>query len=157
MRTVIYAIFHAQRVAANAVRSLKTASGPADHVRLAVYRGEIGSEDLPVARTAARRRFLQAAVGGLVLGVLFGIVLLALGVATGEESLTVLFCGLAGMVVGCLGGTLSGAASPDPVLERLGHDVEKDGVILMLEANTRDELDRAATVMREHGARLVHA
>jgi hypothetical protein len=157
MKTVIYAIFQAQRVAANAVRSLKNASGPADHVRLAVYRGNIESEDLPVARTNARRRFFQAAIAGLILGVLFGVVLLALGVATGSSGLTIAFCALAGIVAGTLGGTLTGAASPDAVLERLGKDTDPGSVILMVEAATRDELDRAATVLREHGARLVHA
>jgi hypothetical protein len=110
-------------------------------------------DELELCETQARERLFDGLLMGGGAGALFGGALSAMGLMVTGVTASAIFGGAVGMVLGALGGVLTGLASPDHTLERLSHAGK---VVLTIDAPGLTVEEHAEDVVRRHGGRIEH-
>jgi hypothetical protein len=155
-RHVFFALFDRGEPAAHALREIRQARRdyPGAALEVALHRGAIDGEKLPLYSTNGRRRLIFGVVNGLFWGALVGVVLFLSGIAPASLGILIGFTALLGAVIGGLGGVLMGVSSPDEALEKLSHEMGGNEVAISFSTSDDDFYARAQNIFAENGARL---
>jgi hypothetical protein len=156
MKHVVFALFDESEPAAHALRHLRLVKRgyPGAPMEVALHRGHLDGERLPLFSTNGRRRALLGVANGLFWGSLIGVILHVSGTATAAFGLLVAFTASLGAVIGALGGVLTGVSSPDDALAHLAGDLHGREVAISFTTSDDALFVRAQNVFVEHGARV---
>jgi hypothetical protein len=157
VRHVFFALFDRGEPAVHALREIRQARRdyPGAALEVALHRGAVDGEKLPLYSTNGRRRLIFGVINGLFWGALVGVVLFVAGIAPASLGILLGFTALLGAAIGALGGFLSGVSSPDAALEKLSHEMG-GGKEVAISFSTSDDdfFARAQNIFAENGARL---
>ena len=156
VRHVFFALFDRGEPAVHALREIRQARRdyPGAALEVALHRGAVDGEKLPIYSTNGRRRAIFGAINCLFWGALVGVVLFVSGIAPTGLGILVGFTAMMGAVIGSLGGFLTGVASPDAALEKLSNDMGGGEVAISFSTSDDDFYARAQNIFAENGARL---
>jgi hypothetical protein len=158
MRHVFFALFEDPREADLAANELGDLDASHEHVHVERHTGNLNYENLSLGETRGQARLFQGALLGGGFGALVGALLLGpqhLILIVGPLGAAVI-CGALGMVLGGLGGLLTGVSGPDPKLERMESLLRRGAVVLAVDAEGRWEREQAEQIVRRHGALVQH-
>ena len=159
MRHVFFALFNDAHEADAAVTELGDLDAGKDRLSVEVHKGgtHLDSEVLPLGETRGGTRLVQGALMGGLLGAVVGGALLgpAHFLIVGPTS-AAFVCGALGMVMGGLGGLLTGVSGPDLKLERMVEAMRRGAVVLAVDAEGRWEREQAEQIVKRHGALVQH-
>jgi hypothetical protein len=155
-RHVFFALFDGGEPAVHALREIRQARHdyPGASLEVALHRGAIDDEKLPLFSTNGRRRLIFGVINGLFWGALVGVVLFISGIAPASLGILVGFTALLGAVIGGLGGVLMGVSSPDAALEKLSQEMRGNEVAISFSTSDDAFYARAQNIFAENGARL---
>jgi len=156
VRHVVFALFDDSAPAAHALREIHQVRRdyPNAGMQVALHRGHLDDEKLPLYATNGRRRMVFGIVNGLFWGALLGLLLFVSGIAEASLGLLIPMTALMGMLIGALGGALMGVSSPDAALEHLAHDLHGNEVVISFSTTDDDLFARAQDILVENGARV---
>jgi uncharacterized membrane protein len=156
VRHVFFALFDRGEPAVHALREIREARHdyPGAALEVAVHRGAVNDEKLPIYSTNGRRRLIFGVINGLFWGALVGVVLFISGIAPASLGILIGFTAMMGAAIGALGGFLTGVASPDAALEKLSHDMGGGEVAISFSTSDDNFYARAQNIFAENGARL---
>lgn len=153
MRHVLYALFPARSEADAAVREIRMAGIPPEHVTLVVHEGAIDQDDLEFSESDARKGLIRGGVAGGLGGAVLGVLL------AGPVSLlpmNELIAGAGGLVlgglIGGLGGTLFGAGLPDQGLKALADKLGPGRVLITAQVEGQTAYDQVEHIFQRHRA-----
>jgi hypothetical protein len=176
MQHTFYAVFDRQADAAMAIAELERQESERNHRSVTLYRRELatgsGTKTAPRAdfattvvhhdlvsggelregESATRRGAVTGAIAGGVLGGLAGLLVGSFAGIAGP----VLLGAVLGLVYGAVMGGIAAASGPDPVAEKLAHDLRGDQVLLSIEAPGLTLEDTGEDIVRRHGGRVEH-
>jgi hypothetical protein len=158
MRHVFFALFEDPREADLAANELGDLDASHENVHVERHQGNLDYEGLAIGETRGQTRLFQGALMGGAFGALVGALLLGpqhLMLVVGPLGAAVI-CGALGMVMGGLGGLLTGLSGPDPKLERMERLMRRGAVVLAVDAEGRWEREQAEQIVRRHGALVQH-
>ncbi len=156
MRHVFFALFNGSEPAAQALRELRQVKRdyPDSPMEVALHRGAVDDEKIPLYSTNGRRRMIFGLINGIFWGALVGILLYVGGIAQASLGILVGFTALGGAVIGALGGALTGVSSPDEALEHLTQNLHGSEVAISFSTSDNDFFTRAQDLFVENGARV---
>jgi len=156
MRHVFFALFPRSNEAATALREIRQVKRdyPEAAFEVALHRGSVEGENLPLYSTNGRRRLIFGVVNGLFWGAVIGFVLYIAGIAPASLGILLALTALAGALIGGLGGVLTGVSSPDDALEHLTKDLHGSEVAISFSTSDDTLFERAQDIFIENGARV---
>jgi hypothetical protein len=156
MTHVFFALFPRRDPAAHALRELRQAKRryPRAPMQLALHHGHVDREELPLSSTNGRRRLYFGIYSGLFWGAVVGVILHLSGLARAGFGMAVGFTALTGMLIGALGGVLTGVSSPDDALEHLTTDLHAPEVAVSFATSDDELFEQAHEIFIENGARI---
>ncbi len=156
MRHVFFALFEDGTAADAAVDELGSDQAIADRCHVEVHRGALDSESLPIGETRGKISFVHGMLlGGGAGALLGGAVLGPAGFLAVSAAESAVICGALGLVIGALGGVLTGLSTPDSKLEQLVELMRRGAVVVTVEVE-RGEQEIAEEIVRRHGALVKH-
>ena len=158
MRHVFFALFEDAKEADAAVTELGDLDAGKERCHVEVHKGGLHYDSLPIGETRGQTRLVQGALMGGFFGAVVGGALLGpqhLILAVGPVGAAVI-CGALGMVLGGLGGLLTGVSGPDTKLERMEAAMRRGAVVVAVDAEGRWEREQAEQIVRRHGALVQH-
>jgi hypothetical protein len=158
MRHVFFALFADAKEADAAASELGVLDAGQEHVHVERHTGGLNYENLAIGETRGGTRLIQGAMMGGIFGALVGALLLGpqhLILVVGPLGAAVL-CGALGMVMGGLGGLLTGVSGPDTKLERMEALMRGGAVVLAVDAEGQWESKQAEQIVKRHGALVQH-
>jgi hypothetical protein len=158
MRHVFFALFEDAKEADAAVTELGDLDAGKERCHVEVHRGGLHNDALPIGETRGQSRLVQGALMGGLFGAVVG------GALLGPQQLLLVvgplgaafICGALGMVLGGLGGLLTGVGAPDTKLERMEEAIRRGATVLAVDADGRWEREQAEQIVRRHGALVQH-
>jgi uncharacterized membrane protein len=156
VRHVFFALFDRSEPAVHALREIREARHdyPGAALEVALHRGAVDDEKLPIYSTNGRRRLIFGAINGVFWGAVVGVLLFVSGIAPASLGILLGFTALMGAAIGGLGGFLTGVSSPDAALERITHDMSGNEIAISFATSDDDFYARAQNIFAENGARL---
>lgn len=155
MQRVVYGLFATRPVADVAIAELERRGLPDDVVRVDEFVGDMPDEELPGPATRSRSYALigggVAAVCGVVLGGLLGMLMFEGLFESGPLALAALF-GLGAGLLGALVSGIAGAAIPRRKLEELKPHISAGSALVTVNVDGRRETETLATELRQLGA-----
>ena len=153
MRHVSYAAFDTWQdatVAVSEIEAIKADNG--DACQVVVHGSRLRTEELTGRETGVYRRLLTGILIGGGLGALSGAAMMATGVASATA---IGFIAVLGAVACGLGGAITGAAAPDPKLEKFAEQ-HKGKILITVIAPDLTSMERAETVALGHRGVVEH-
>ncbi len=158
MRHVFFALFEDATEADAAVHELGDLDAGKERCHVEVHKGGLNYEGLAIGETRGQTRLVQGALMGGFFGAVVG------GALLGPQHLLLVVgpagaafvCGALGMVMGGLGGLLTGVSGPDTKLERMEALMRRGAVVVAVDAEGRWEREQAEQIVRKHGALVQH-
>lgn len=147
MERTVFAIFHSERAARNALDALVSEGVPQEVIDLHLQQGELTVEDLTQPETASRRYVLLGVplimlVGGGVGAIIEGWVGALMGL-------------LVAAVFGTIAAALSGSIEPRKELQSQNSSVEDGRTMLVVDVTTREAArDYEAALLRRGAVRV---
>jgi hypothetical protein len=158
MRHVFFALFEDATEADAARTELGVLDAGTERCHVEVHKGGLNSEALPIGETKGQSRLVQGALMGGFFGAVVGGALLGpqhLLLAVGPAGAAAVG-GTLGLLLGGLGGLLTGVAAPDAKLERMEALMRQGAVVLAVDAEGTWEREQAEQIVRKHGALVQH-
>jgi uncharacterized membrane protein len=156
MGHVFFALFADRRQADAAVAEMHALDETGEHCKVAIHRGALDNEGLPVGETHGRARLVEGVLLSAIVGALLGgLVFKPLGLIEGD-TLPWLIGALVGAALGGLGGLLTGVGGPDRRLERMSDALRRGGTIVTVDADGEFLEKEAERIVRAHGAHVEH-
>jgi hypothetical protein len=158
MRHVFFALFEDAREADEAVSELGVLDAGKERCHVEVHKGGLDSETLPLGETRGQKRLVQGALMGGFFGAVVG------GAVLGPQHFLLvvgptgaaLVCGVLGLVIGGLGGLLTGVSGPDTKLEGMEALMRRGAIVVAVDTEGRPVREQAEQIVRRHGALVQH-
>ena len=151
MRHILFAIFDSSQEAQICQQTLQSLP----RVTVVLHRDKLNRNDAMIEETSARAGLVTGALAGAIMGGILGAFLAGpLDLVPGETLTGILFGVFGGAGAGALGGCLTGASAPDPVLVEVEQEVKHGKVLLTVEPRSTAEIADIERICRAHGARI---
>ena len=149
MRHVLFALFDSAQEARICQQTLQTLP----QVTVVLHSDKLCRHDAAIEETSARAGIVTGAFVGAIIGGVVGFaVSWPLDLVRVEMVTGLLFGIFSGAGAGALGGVLTGAGEPDPVLIEVEREVNSGKVLLTIEHRSTGEVDDIKRICRAHGA-----
>ncbi len=148
MSHVSYGLFDDADAARAAINAVEASGTPRRQVGVTLHRGRLDEGLIGVPGTGAAEGAREGAAIAGILGAITGAVFMGpIGLVSG---------GVLGALYGTLGGALAGSGFPDRNLEELSKHLAEGKVLVVVEAASLLDRDKADAAMRASGGRVEH-
>ena len=152
MRHVLFGIFDTEQDARHCVHALRALP----EVTVLVHRDKVDRDDVQLEETSARSGIVTGAlIGATVGGVMCALLSGPIDLIPVEPLTAAIFGMLGGGGAGALGGGLTGAGQPDPVLKAVEQEVKNGKVLLTIQPESTTEIADIERLCHTHHGRIM--
>jgi uncharacterized membrane protein len=160
MSHVLFAVFDHPEAASKALEQLQELGADKEGFSFIVHRRALelrGSEEMPLSETAAASGLAKGAMFGALGGLIVGTVLAGpLGLIGAGPIAAAVFGTTTGTAIGSIAGLFAGVTEPDTALTELVKGIEDGKLVVSVEARKLTNQEQAETILKHHGAHVVH-